>query len=115
MFASILTQIAEPGWLGPGLDSLALLLAIPVASSLVTSALRYLVGAGVNPRYIVWGAAFAITGYAYATSGLALPAFTGDPAAFVSAWLVIATGFSEFAKKVYDLILRRLPILAGPD
>lgn len=115
MFASILTQIAEPGWLGPGLDSLAMLLAIPFAASLVTSALRYLVGAGVNPRYLVWGVAFTITGYVYATSSIDLPTFSGDPSAYVSAWLVMATGFSEFAKKLYDLILSRLPILSGPE
>ena len=53
--------------------------------------------------------------FEYRFAGGSPPFSLGDPAAFVSAWLVIATGFSEFAKKIYDLILSRLPILAGPD
>lgn len=118
MFLNTLLQaVAEPGWLGPALTSVAMLLAIPIASSLVTSGLRRFTDAtGLDPRALVWVVAVIITGVAYFQGSPALPVFeSSNPAEYLSAWLLLATGFSEMAKVIYDRILSGIPVLAGPS
>ena len=107
-------QLAE---LLGGLDLTVVTNSIPIASSLVTSGLRRFTDAtGLDPRALVWVVAVIITGVAYVQGSPALPVFeSSNPAEYLSAWLLLATGFSEMAKVIYDRILSGIPVLAGPS
>lgn len=117
MFASILAQVpAEPLWYETLVVTVGTLLGIPIVSSFLTGALRRLTDeTGINPRSLVWLVAVVISGIAYWQAPIALPELdTTNLPAYVSGWLLLATGFSELAKKLYDHLLREWPVFAPP-
>lgn len=89
----------------PIMVALLALLAIPAVTSGVTGILRY-VGdsAGINPRIVVYAASVLITGALVLTGAVELPAFDGDPSAYMLAWLAWLTANAELARRVYELI-----------
>jgi hypothetical protein len=112
-FLSVLFQV-EPGWFGPGLAALVTFLSVPAVASLATSAIRWLTNTGINPRAIVWVVAVAVTGVAYSQDWAGLPPLDLDNIpAYVSSLLLLATGFAEFAKVMYDRIRAALPVVDG--
>jgi len=93
----------------PVIVALLALLALPGATSAVTSLLRYLTdGAGVQPKVVVYIASLAVTLLVLVTGSVELPGWTGDPASFVGAWLVWGTANAELARRVYELLWERL-------
>lgn len=93
----------------PIIVALLALLALPGATSLLVSLIRKASDAsGVKPEVIVYVASLAVTGLLLATGTVALPAWTGDPTAYVGAWLVWGTANAELARRVYELLWQRL-------
>jgi len=90
------------------------LLGLPGATSLVVTLIRKISDAtGTDPRGIVWVVSAIVTGVILVTSGDAvLPGSTGDPVAFVGAWLAWLTMNARAAEAVYDLLLARLGLSA---
>lgn len=90
---------------------LASVLAVPGAVSIITSIVRKVTDAvGVEPRLVVYVVAYILSGVIMA--GADLPAWAGDPFAYVVAWATVATVTAETARRLYDAILSHLPGLA---
>lgn len=106
MFLTILPQALESS---PIIVALLAMLALPGVTSLVTSTIRRASDSlGIDPRVIVYTASLVVTGVLLVTGTVEFPAFDGDPAAFVGAWLVWGTTNAELARRVYELLLSRL-------
>lgn len=84
-------------------------LAVPGVTSLVTTGLRWISdNLGVKPTVVVYVASMAIVGGILASGGVELPAWAGDPVAYVGVWLAWATANAELARRVYELLVERL-------
>lgn len=97
---------------------LAAVFAVPGVTSIATALLRRLTdGVGVQPPVVVYVAAWILTGVLLTTGAVDLPAWAGDPTAYVGAWLLWAGGTAEIARRLYDLLYNRFyptpPIPAG--
>jgi len=93
----------------PIIVALLALLALPGATSLLVSLIRKASDAsGVKPEVIVYVASLAVTGLLLATGTVDLPTWTGDPTAYVGAWLAWGTVNAELARRVYELLWQRL-------
>jgi len=99
----------------PLIVAILALLALPGVTSLVTSVIRKASDAlGIEPPVIVYVASLIVTGLLIATGSVTLPGWTGDPAAYIMAWLAWATVNAELARRVYELLLSKLfPSPAG--
>ena len=99
----------------PIIIALLALLALPGVTSLVVSAIRKLSAAsGIDARVWVYAVSLIVTGLLVFTGTVELPAFSGDPSAYILAWLTWATVNGELARRVYELLLSRIPVLAPP-
>lgn len=86
----------------------ASVLAVPGTVSLITSVVRRLTDAlGIDPTVVVYVVAYALAGIVMA--GADLPAWAGDPTAYVLAWATVATVTAETARRLYDALLSSLP------
>lgn len=80
-------------------------LAIPAVTSAVSAVLRKLTDtAGLDPRVVVYAASLLITGLLVATGTVTLPEFSGDPSAYILAWLTWLTVNAELARRVYETL-----------
>lgn len=114
MLASVLLQTA-PDWLDQVIMLLAVLLGLPIVNSLFTSLLRRFTDAtGLDPRVLVYAVSVVVTALVVWQKPGDLPGFdSSNPAAFVTAWLALATTWAELAKVIYDKLLRELPVFRG--
>lgn len=88
-------------------------LAVPGITSLLTTGIRFLSDSlGIGPKVIVYVASLALTGVILVNAGGALPAWAGDGPGFIAAWLAWANVNAELAKRVYELLLERVPVTA---
>jgi len=93
----------------PVLAFVLAVLAVPGVTSVVTTGLRMLSDSlGIRPAVAVYVASLAIVGAILASGGVELPAWTGDPVAYVGVWLAWATANAELARRVYELLLERV-------
>lgn len=87
------------------------LLALPGVTSFIASLIRKLTDAGgVKPEVVVYLASLLVTGALVVSGGVDLPAWAGDPVAFVAAWLAYGTANAELARRVYELLWQRLAV-----
>lgn len=90
--------------------------AVPGVTSIVTSFVRKLSDAlGVDPRVIVYVASIAMTGVILFSGGVTLPAWTGDPTLFVAAWMAWAVANAELARRLFEALLKYIPLLSAPQ
>lgn len=112
MLAGLMQEIEA----NPIIVALVAVLALPGVTSLVVSGLRRLSDStGIDPRVIVYAASMLVTGLLVATGTVELPAWGGEPSAYVGAWLAWAVVNAELARRVYELLLSRLPGLAPAE
>jgi len=110
---ALVLQTEGESWPALLLTALATLFAIPAINSFVTGLLRRFTDAtGLNPRilvYIVTGAAALIYMIKIPPD---LPMFdSANPYEFVTAWILIVISWAELAKKYYDLVLLKIPLI----
>jgi len=104
MFALFTLQAPDVST-APIMVAILALLAIPAVTSGVTALLRKLTDStGLDPRVVVYAASVLITGLLVFTGAVDLPSFTGDPAAYMLAWMAWFTVNAEVARRVYELI-----------
>lgn len=93
----------------PIIVALLALLALPGVTSMVTAAIRKASdAAGIGPEVIVYAASLLVTGALVLSGTVELPAFAGDPAAYVLAWIAWGAVNAELARRVYELLWQRL-------
>jgi len=93
----------------PLVVALLALIAIPAVTSGLTGLIRKFSDAtDVPPQAVVYVASMIVVGVAVWIGGLNLPVWSGDPAGFVSAWLVWATANAGLTRTLYDVIWGRL-------
>ena len=104
MFALLNLQTPDVST-APIMVAILALLAIPAVTSGVAALLRKLTDStGVDPRVVVYAASVLITGLMVFTGTVDLPPFTGDPAAWVIAWMTWFTVNAEVARRVYEVL-----------
>ncbi|MCE7937759.1 MAG: hypothetical protein DYG90_04000 [Chloroflexi bacterium CFX6] len=82
---------------------LAAVFAVPGATSIVTAVVRKLSDAlAVDPSFVVYAVALALTGLLIVSGAVALPEWAGDPSAYVGAWAAWAVMTAELARRLYD-------------
>jgi hypothetical protein len=85
------------------------LLALPGVTSFIVSLIRKATdSSGVKPEVIVYVASLAVTGLLLGTGTIDLPAWSGDPTAYVAAWIAWGGINAELARRVYELLWQRL-------
>lgn len=88
-------------------------LAVPGVTSLLTTGIRFLSdNLGIGPKVIVYVASLALTGVILVNAGSVLPAWAGDGPGFIAAWLAWADVNASLSKRVYELLMERVPISA---
>lgn len=93
----------------PIIVAILALLALPGATSAATSVVRAISDAfGVNPRVVVYLVSLAVTGLLLVTGAVDLPAWAGDPVAFVGAWIAWAGANAGLAKTIYEILHPKL-------
>lgn len=98
----------------PIIIALLAILALPGVTSLVVSAIRKASDStGIDPRVIVYAISLVVTGALVFTGAVDIPAFSGDPGAYILAWLTWATVNAELARRVYELLLSKVPVLSA--
>lgn len=89
----------------PIMVAILALLAIPAVTSGVTAVLRKLTdGTGLDPRVVVYAASVIITGIILFSGAVTMPAFEGDPSAYMLAWMAWLTANGEIARRVYETL-----------
>ena len=97
--------LTNPIWL-----AILAILAVPAVTSGLTGILKRLVAATKVPAKVwVYVVSLVVTGVLLAATKGALPAWTGDPVAFVGAWLVWLAANAELARRIYEALWERLP------
>lgn len=82
---------------------LAAVFAVPGATSVITAAVRKISDTlAVDPSFVVYAVALALTGVLIAAGAVALPEWAGDPSAYVGAWGAWAVMTAEIARRLYD-------------
>lgn len=89
----------------PIMVAILALLAIPAVTSGVAAIIRKLTDStGLDPRVVVYAASILITGIIVFSGAVTLPAFDGDPSAYMLAWLAWLTANGELARRVYETL-----------
>ena len=88
-------------------------LAVPGVTSLLTSGIRFVSDStGISPKIVVYVVSLVLTGVILVNAGGALPDWAGDGPGFIAAWLAYAQVNAELARRVYELLLERVPVTA---
>ena len=86
-------------------------LALPGVTSIAVSLLRKAETLyGINPRVLVYGASLIVTGIAVFFANGAFPSWSGEPVAFVGAWLAWTTVNAEIARRLYEALVESLDV-----
>lgn len=91
------------------------LLGIPSVTVWLATGLRYLTDRfKIDPRVPVYIASSLVTALVLAVAGSHLPAWTGDPAAYVTAWQLYLVTNAELARRLYEVFWEKIG-LGRPD
>jgi len=93
----------------PVVVALFALLAIPAVTSMLAGVLKGAQAAtGIPSPVFVYVASLLITGAVMFMGGVDVPAWAGEPAAYVGAWLAWLAANAEIARRLYEALTEKV-------